>query len=106
MLYDCWLACIHIHYLYSGGGGLQQSLLLPQTSGHDAGDIHGLLQVLALQMLLDPPQVVLVEHVVLLQEAAVLLVYLSQEVVEHQRGVRLLVGSVRPYKKEMVGQSG
>lgn len=49
-----------------------------------------------LQELLDAPQVVLVQDVGLLQEAAVLLVDLPQQVVEHQRGVRLLVGRVRP----------
>lgn len=74
-------------YLCSRGGGLQQSLLLPQTAGHNAGDIHRLLQVLALQVLFNPAQVVLVENIVLLQETAVLLVYFSQEIVEHQRGV-------------------
>lgn len=74
-------------YLCSGGGRLQQPLLLPQAAGHDAGDLHGLLQVLALEVLLDPAQVMLIEDVVLLQEAAVLLVYFAQEVVEDQRGV-------------------
>lgn len=49
-----------------------------------------------LQELLDAAQVVLVEDVGLLQKAAVLLVDLPQQVVEHQRGVRLLAGSVRP----------
>lgn len=83
-------------YLCCGGGRLQQPLLLPQAAGHDAGDLHGLLQVLALEMLLDPAQVMLIEDVVLLQEAAVLLVYFPQEVVEDQCGMRLFVGSIRP----------
>lgn len=83
-------------YLLSGGGSLQQSLLLPQTACDDASDLHGLLQVLALQVLFDAPQVVLVKNVVLLQEAAVLLVDLSQQVMKHQRGVRLLIGCIRP----------
>lgn len=51
-------------------------------------------------MLLDPAQVVLIKNVVLLQEAAILLVYFPQEVVEHQRGMRLFVGSVRPSESE------
>lgn len=87
-------------YLGGGGCGLQQPLLLPQAAGHDASDLHGLLQVLALQMLFDPAQVVLVEDVVLLQEAAVLLVDFPQEVVEDQCGVGLLVGGVGPLKRE------
>lgn len=74
-------------YLHGTGGGLQQPLLLPQTAGHNASDVHGLLQVLALQILLDPAQVVLVEYIVLLQETAILLVDFSQEVVEHQCGM-------------------
>lgn len=86
-------------YLLSRGGGLQQSLLLPQTSCDDACDLHGLLQVLALQVLFDAPQVVLVKDVVLLQEAAVLLVDLSQQVMKHQRGVRLLIGCIRPVEE-------
>lgn len=49
-----------------------------------------------LQELLDAAQVVLVQDVGLLQKAAVLLVDLPQQVVEHQRGVRLLAGSVCP----------
>ena len=103
----CVYACMHAcaSDLLRCGGGLQQPLLLPQTPGHDACDLHGLLQVLALQVLLDAPQVVLVQHVVLLQEAAVLLVDLPQEVVEHQRGMRLLVGRVRPGgRKERAGR--
>lgn len=47
-------------------------------------------------MLLDPAQVVLIEDIVLLQEAAVLLVYFPQEVVEYQCGMGLFVGSVSP----------
>lgn len=86
-------------YLLGSGGGLQQPLLLPQTAGDDASDLHGLLQVLALQVLLDAPQVVLVKDVVLLQEAAVLLVDLSQQVMKHQRGVRLLIGCIRPVEE-------
>ena len=82
--------------LCGGGGGLQQPLLFPEAAGYNAGDLHGFLQVLGLQVLLNAPQVVLVEHVVLLQEAAVLLVNLPQQVVEHQRGVGLLVRCVRP----------
>lgn len=85
-----------IAYLLCGGCGLQQSLLFPQTACDDASDLHGLLQVLALQVLFDAPQVVLVKDVVLLQETAVLLVDLSQQVMEHQRGVRLLIGCIRP----------
>lgn len=91
---DFWI------YLCCGGGRLQQPLLLPQAAGHNAGDFHGLLQVLALEMLLDSAQVVLIENIVLLQEAAVLLVYFPQEVVEHQCGVRLFVGGVSPCRKK------
>ena len=78
---------LQLLYLSSRGGSLQQPLLLPQTAGDDASNIHRLLQVLALQMLFNPAQVMLVEYIVLLQEAAVLLVYFPQEVVEHQCGV-------------------
>lgn len=42
----------------------------------------------------------LVEYIVLLQEAAILLVYLSQEIVKHQCSMRLLIGSVSPVKKK------
>lgn len=110
---DEWLglaAALHVNrtwkceqlwiYLCCGGGRLQQPLLLPQAAGHNAGNLHGLLQVLALEMLLDPAQIVLIEDVVLLQEAAVLLVYFPQEVVEHKCGVRLFVGSIRPWRGE------
>ena len=86
----------HHTHLSRGGGRLQQPLLLPQAARHDARDLHGLLQVLALEVLLDAAKVVLVQDVVLLQEAAVLLVDLAQQVVEHQGGVGLLVGGVGP----------
>lgn len=83
-------------YLLCRGGRLQQTLLFPQAAGHDAGDLHGLLQILALQVLFNAPQVVLVQDIVLLQEAAVLLINLPQQVMEHKCGVRLFVGRIRP----------
>lgn len=83
-------------YLSGSGGGLQQPLLLPQAAGHDAGDFHRLLQILALQVLFDPAQVVLVEDVVLLKEPAVLLVDFSQKVVENQCGVGFFVSGICP----------
>lgn len=89
----CVCVCV---YLLHSGGRLQQTLLFPQAAGHDAGDLHGLLQILALQVLFDAPQVVLVQDVVLLQEAAVLLINLTQQVMEHKRCMRLLVGCIRP----------
>lgn len=73
--------------LCSRGGGLQQPLFLPQTAGNNASNVHRFLQVLALQVLFNPAEVMLVEHIVLLQKAAVLLIYFSQEVVEHQCGM-------------------
>lgn len=91
----CMCVCVCI-YLLCSGGRLQQTLLFPQAAGHDAGDLHGLLQILALQVLFDAPQVVLVQDIVLLQEAAVLLIDLPQQVMKHKRGVRLLVGRIRP----------
>lgn len=88
MQYGCYSkVSVALLYLYSCGGRLQQSLLLPQTASNNAGNIHRLLQVLALQMLFNPAQVMLVEYIVLLQETAILLVYFSQEVVKHQGGV-------------------
>lgn len=87
--------CVFVYLLHSGGR-LQQTLLFPQAAGHDTGNLHGLLQILALQVLFDAPQVVLVQDIVLLQEAAVLLINLTQQVMEHQRCVRFLVGCIRP----------
>lgn len=83
-------------YLWCSGGVLQQPLFFPQTTGNNSSNFHRLLQIFALQMLFDPAQVMLVEHIVLLEEAAVLLVYFSQKVVEHQCSVRLLIGSIGP----------
>ncbi len=91
----CVCVCVCV-YLLCSGGRLQQTLLFPQAAGHDAGDLHGLLQILALQVLLDAPQVVLIQDIVLLQESAVLLINLPQQVMEHKCGVRLLVGRIRP----------
>lgn len=96
------LVCVAVLHLCSRGGGLQQSLLLPQTAGNNAGNIHRLLQVLALEVLLDPAQVVLVEYIVLLQETTILLVYFTQKVVEHQCGMWLLIGSISPVKESII----
>lgn len=76
---------------------------VPEGKPNEGGGVSGSLP--HLQELLDAPQVVLVEDVGLLQEAAVLLVDLPQQVVEHQRGVRLLVGSVRPAQGGENGES-
>lgn len=53
-------------------------------------------------MLLNPSQVVLVEDIVFLQEAAILLVYFPQEVVEDQRGMGLLVCCISPMKRQII----
>ena len=53
-----------------------------------------------LQELLDSSQVVLIEDIGLLQESAILLVNLTQEVMKHQRGMGLFAGCICPRKRE------
>lgn len=52
-----------------------------------------------LQELLDPTQIMLVQNIGFLQEAAVLLVNFTQEIVEYQCGVGQLLGSICPEQK-------
>lgn len=53
-------------------------------------------------MLFNPSQVMLVEYIVFLQETAILLVDLPQEVVEDQCGMWLLICCISPWKRQII----
>ena len=53
-----------------------------------------------LKELLDSSQVVLIENIGLLQEAAILLVNFTQEIMKHQSGVGFFAGCICPRKRK------